>query len=212
MIIMIKAMLIDFGNVVAEFDHMKTSRNLAQFTRFNPEEIHEFIFESSGLERLYDIGEITSADFYRMITHGLTMRRELTMERFAEIWGNVFTPNPKLEEIFQLLPSDIRLVLLSNTNEWDWSYISQLPVVKKYFGEEERLTLSFREGCRKPDPRFFQAGIRRCGCHIQEIFFIDDIPEYVEAFKGLGGNGMAWNCQTDRVETLIAALQSHGGI
>ena len=58
----IKAIIFDFGNVLANFDHMITCRKLAGFSPFSPEEIYQCIFKTK-LEEEYDKGLVDSLTF-----------------------------------------------------------------------------------------------------------------------------------------------------
>lgn len=194
----IKCAIFDFGNVIGEFDHMITCCKLADFSKFSPKEIYEKIFKG-GLEKEFDEGKISSSNFHKKVCEAILCSNLKDFD-FFEIWGNIFSENKDIEEVLKCIKPGVKILLLSNTNQIHWSYISQMPVIKKYFSSEDNQILSFRIGARKPDEKIFLEAIKRCNCKTEEIIYIDDIPEYIEIFKKLGGYGILYNCQIDPIE------------
>ena len=205
----IKAVVFDFGKVLANFDHMATCEELAAFSPYDPEEIYQRIFKE-GLEKSYDEGKITSREFYAAVTKTITADERLDFETFTRVWGDIFTESKDIENVLGALSSSIRLILLSNTNEIHWEYIKELPVVRKFFGDEHRVVLSFQNGCRKPDVKIYQEAIRRASCTPEDIVYIDDIPEYVNTFTCLGAGGIVYDCSKDPISKLRDGLMTFG--
>jgi HAD superfamily hydrolase (TIGR01509 family) len=53
--------------------------------------------------------------------------------------------------------------------------------------------LSYRIGCRKPDPRFFHACVRACSpVPIDDCLYIDDRADFIAAAAALGIRGIAY--------------------
>lgn len=209
----IRAIFFDFGNVIAKFDHMKTCEALsnASHSRLSPEEIYNRIFKSE-LEARYDKGEISSIDFYHAVL-ARTGIRDVSFLAFAELWGNIFSENRDIENVLLKIELPIeRLFVLSNTNELHWRYIEKLPLMQWYFSDPWRLVRSYEIGAKKPDARIFTEALRRSRVKHEEAVFIDDIPEYVETFKKLGGNGIVYDCRRDSWCSLIRALDQFGVI
>src|SRR5262245_52213295 len=111
-----RTLLLDFGNVVAFFDHRRATRHLAQLpgVAILEPEIYAQIFES-GLERDFDAGRITTEAFLselRAITRTTASDAELT-----EAWSDMFWPNEPMESLLpRLKHAGLQLVLASNTN------------------------------------------------------------------------------------------------
>ncbi|TSC52368.1 MAG: hypothetical protein LiPW39_591 [Parcubacteria group bacterium LiPW_39] len=203
----ISCVIFDFGRVIGNFDHTITCRKLAEFSPFSAEEIHLKIFKS-GIEKGYDEGEKFD-NFYRQVV-GAINAEGLLPEDFFEIWGDIFSENPGIEKIMGQIRPKVKVLLLSNTNEAHWNFISRLPAIKKYFSQPEQLILSFKLGFRKPDSRIFKKGIKRCGCRPHNIVYIDDIQEYVGAFQSLGGKGIVYDCTKMPLDYLEAELSKLG--
>ena len=205
---MVRCIIFDFGRVLGNFDHMKTCRKLAEFRPFSPEEIHGLLFKS-GLEKQYDEG-LDSGEFYRKVMGALQPREEIGMERFREFWGDIFGPNPGIERILERIRPGVRSVVLSNTNEIHWDYVTQLDVLKRFFRDENSRVLSFRMGSRKPNKEMFEEAVRRLGCRPEEIVLVDDLQRNGEAFMKLGGHWIQYDCRSDPPEKLESALAGLG--
>ena len=210
-IIKIKAVIFDFGNVIAGFDHHIACRRLMPFTTLSEEEIYELIFES-GIEKRYDEGKISTEEFYQLVLSEIQIKEEkLNLFSFGEIWSDIFSINSDIEMMLNKINSQVKLLLLSNTNKLHWKHISRFQIMRRFFSESEELILSFRsDGFRKPDERIFLEGIRKSGYSPKEIIYVDDIPDYVEVFKKLGGEGIVYNCQTDSIRMLQNELSKYG--
>ena len=207
---MIKAVIFDAGNVMISISACMTCDALARFSPLSPEEIYAKIFFSLAMTR-YERGMITSEVFYAQIAKLIDAPQELCFEAFADAWNDTFLlPNAMIATVFDRLHPDIMHIILSNTNDLHWNFLAEFPLIKKYFSDEERLVLSYRQGVCKPGAGIFLEAIRRCRCRAEEIVYIDDNPGYVRSFKIMGGNGIVYNCQTDSIEYLINELSAYG--
>lgn len=206
---MIKAIIFDAGNVIVGFDLLRICRTLAHYSPIKPDEIFCRIFENSIMKD-YEKGYIGTLAFYEAVKESISAYSSLTFDLFYSIWQDIFTPNPIIETVLMRLHPELNFVILSNANELHWNYVIKLPVMKKFFSDEEKLVLSFRQGFTKPETELFIEAIKRCGCAAHEIVYIDDIAEYVEIFRELGGNGIIYNCQIHTLEYLIHALSAYG--
>ena len=201
---MIKCVIFDFGRVIGDFDHMITCNKLISYSKLTAEEIYDKIFKSD-LEKRCDEG-LPWKDFYCQVKETIGANNKLTSRFFAEIWGDIFSDISGMEAVLGRIKPEIKKMILSDTNSAHWKYISRLMAVRHFFGKNEQLVLSFHVGARKPDKRIFLAGIEQSGCQPEEIVYVDDIPEYVEAFKRFGVQGIVYNCRTDLPETLEVEL------
>lgn len=208
---MIQAIIFDAGNVIVGFDLLRMCRTLAHYSPLKPDEIFCRIFEGSIMKG-YEEGHMGTLAFYEAVKGSIFAYSSLTLDLFCSIWQDIFTPNPIIEIVLMRLHPELNFVILSNTNELHWNYVTNLPIMKRFFSDEEKLILSFRHGSRKPETQFFIEAIKRCGCAAHEIVYIDDIAEYIEIFTELGGNGIVYNCQIHTPEYLIHALSAYGVI
>jgi glucose-1-phosphatase len=177
----IKAVLFDAGKVILHFNFDPAFKRLARHARVTPKEIEDF-FVASGLEVLYDGGKITSLHFYREVKKALGLR--MTYEAFRRAWCAIFTPkNDVIALVRELKKKGYRLVLVSNTNDMHFRHeFGKYPVFRLF----DKLVLSFKEKCRKPDPRIYRVAAKACRAKPREIFYIDDRADLTEAARELG--------------------------
>jgi putative hydrolase of the HAD superfamily len=180
----VRTLLLDFGNVIAYFDHRRATRRLAALPGVSrPElDIYHRIFES-GLESDFDAGRMTAAAFLsrlREITGGSASDAEL-----ADAWTGIFWPNSAMDVLLpRLKTARLRLVLASNTNALHAErFLEQFAAPLAAFDD---LVLSFEIHARKPERRFFEVCLERAQASADECLFVDDKREYVEAARGLG--------------------------
>lgn len=198
----------DLGNVLLFFSHERACRQMAEVAStpqrpLTPTDIRRVVFES-GLEDLYEAGEITTAEFYVQFCRETLTRPDL--DRLMHAASDIFRPN---EEMFPLLTglrgAGHRLGLLSNTNEVHWDFVSDgrytpLP------GLFDVLALSFQLGSIKPRQTIFERAAKLAGVAPAEIFFTDDRPEHVAAAREVGYDAVQF---TD-APSLINELRQRG--
>ncbi len=203
-----RVVVFDFGNVLAGFDHMKTCKALEKFSPFSADEIYRLIFKSD-IESQYDTGQISSLEFFQSVSFAISSCN-LQEYDFEYMWGDIFFENPHIMKLMNRIKSDVELYLLSNTNPIHWDYIRSLSVIRSYFPDPQKQVLSFQIGARKPSEKIFQEALKRAKTEPKNILYIDDISEYVEAFKKFGVNGFVYNCQKDSISKLEAELFRFG--
>ncbi len=204
----IRAIVFDFGRVLADFDHMKSCRALAAHSEYSQNQIYDFVFQS-GLEKAYDEGKTTSHEFYDSIIT-ITKANGISFDDFSRIWGDIFSANREMECLIEKIGDDVDLFLLSNTNRLHWQYIKQLPIIKNHFCGSEQLTLSFEVGVRKPNKKIFNLCIKNTGFSPREILYIDDISQFVQEFVSLGVRGINYDLRKHSIRSLEKELWQLG--
>lgn len=196
----IKALLFDLGKVIVDFDFTRAFERLSGASGLTPAEVRDF-FMRSGLEVLYDGGQITSREFYGEVKKGL--RHSLNYNDFKKTWNDVFTPNREIIRLIACLKSaHYRLVLISNTNAMHYAYIRETyPVL----GAFDHHVLSFKERSRKPDERIYQSAIRACRAEPDRIFYIDDRQDLTDAAAALGLKVYTYQKNTQDLMTAMKA-------
>jgi len=178
---MIQVIYFDLGKVIVDFDHSRAAEELLKVT---PLTFEEAMLVLSDVELIseYETGRLSSEEHYRKVCRLLQM--DVSMEKFRQLWGSMFLPEPLLSERFlQALKTRYRLMLLSNTNEIHFDFVIQHYTILRLI--EDRL-LSYRAGCMKPEPRIFELAIKNAGVPPESIFFTDDRPENIRAAQHAG--------------------------
>jgi HAD superfamily hydrolase (TIGR01509 family) len=190
-------LIFDFGNVIAFFDHGKAARQLAPLSRRPrpPHEIYQTIFQTS-LEEDYDSGRLSTAAFIERLRSDLDLHA--SDDDIAQAWSDIYAPNNAVMEAIQAIDRrGARLVLASNTNELHYRWFR--PLFASTLDLFDHEVLSFRIGCRKPDPRFFEACLRACSpMSLAECLYIDDREDFIEAAAARGIPGIVYRPGIER--------------
>jgi HAD superfamily hydrolase (TIGR01509 family) len=190
---MIKLVVFDLGNVIVPFEHRQIVVKLLKKTRgkivCSPNEFFSFLFDTeNGFVNLFDEGRISSLEFFVTVRdrYGL----EMDFEEFKTIWNAIFWDNPDVNEAIHFLKGKgFPVFLLSNTNELHFSYIlKHFPIIHTL----DEWILSFEVGAKKPQKRIFDVVLQKMDVKPEEVFFVDDINEYVEAARSYGFQGMVY--------------------
>ena len=178
---MIKAVILDLGNVVVPLDFRRCYAALAEVCSYPPDEIPKRI-GATGLVARFETGQVSPHDFVREVSSLLHMN--VTYLQFWEIWSNIFAPETLIpESLIEGLCRERRLLLLSNTNAVHFAMIRERYSLLRHF---HGYVLSYEVGAVKPSPLIYQEAIARAGCRAEECFFTDDIASNVDAARREG--------------------------
>lgn len=180
----IKLVIFDIGKVILDFDHMITCGKLAKYSKKDGKYIYDFIFNSEMLDK-YERGKISSVEMFETVSSELVL--DVSFEKFKEIWGDIFSLKEGIEQLICWVKKIARIAVLSNTDEMHFDFIrDKIEIIKDF----DWLFLSHEAGCRKPEKEIFEYAINKTGITPNDIIFIDDIQEFVEAANRSGINGI----------------------
>ena len=196
---MIEVVYFDLGKVIVDFDHSRAAQELLKVTPLSLKEAMA-VLSDGELVSEYETGRLSSQEHYRKVCRRLQM--EVSIEKFRELWGSMFLPEPLLSESFlQDLKKRYRLMLLSNTNEIHFDFlIEHYPILRMI---EERL-LSYQAGCLKPEARIFELAIKKAGVAPESIFFTDDRLENIEAAQRAGIQALLFQSETQLKRDMLS--------
>ena len=197
---MIKAILFDFGGVLAEEGFRDGLQALARRQGLDPNRMFEI-----GMDAVYDSGWVEGrgdeAGFWRLMAEQAGLRgdpaamRETILERF-KIRPAV------LALVDRLRRRGYRVGLLSDQTEW----LDELDRRHGIYHHFDHLYISYRLGKGKRDPTLFDDIARDLGLAPDEILFIDDNAANVERARQRGWHGIVF---TD-TDTLLRQLRRLG--
>jgi len=213
----IKAVIFDWGNVIAQFTNENFIQYLVPYTDKTPEELTKLIYPAkmplgntpglitSGLPEQYELGSITSNEFYQGIRE-LT-GADISKETFSEIYvQDKFWPISSTIGIMRKLKRSGRTVgLLSNTSEWDYE-LGFKPVFRRARIEPDFESLAFEVGVLKPSPEIYLDALgklQRLEISAEQCVYIDDVKKYAEAAKKFGMVGIHYTHGKDNLETQL---------
>lgn len=178
---MIRSILFDLGNVLVPFEIDRGYAALSANSGLPMEEVARRIRES-GLYQAFESGEFETVEFHDRFSKLLGLKTG--PDEFREIWNSIFLPDGLTSEALVMdLKKRYRLVLLSNTNDLHYGWLSERYPVLRHF---DAYTLSYAVGAMKPSPRIYEAAVRNAQCEPGECFFTDDVMAYVEGARAFG--------------------------
>jgi FMN phosphatase YigB (HAD superfamily) len=200
---MIKLFVFDLGNVILPFEHRQIVVKLHETSRiqdrFTPDDLFKFLFDMDrGLVNPYEEGLMSSVDFFAKLREKYKL--ELEYDEFKDIWNIIFQEDSEVNNaILYLKNKGYPVFLLSNTNELHFSYIMErYPIVHSL----DEWILSYEVGAKKPKQKIFNTIFEKTDTARGEVLYIDDIPEYVEAAKNYGLQGLVFKNAKDVWELL----------
>jgi putative hydrolase of the HAD superfamily len=196
---MIKTIIFDLGNVIVSFDHRKIVEKLQCVCEKESEEIFTEAISSTFVQH-YNLGKVTSAEFFDSVNRALKL--EMNFADFSQAWNCTFNAETIIPEQFvKKLSKSYRLLVLSDTNELHFDFIRENFSILDHFDD---FVLSYRVGAVKPSAEIFRAVIEKAECLPGECIFIDDVEINVEGARRYGMNAL----QFISVEQLEAELRA----
>jgi glucose-1-phosphatase len=190
---MIKLFVFDLGNVILPFEHRQIAAKLHERSTDKAAFVSQHLFDvmfdlENGLVNPYEEGLMSTVEFFSELKR--QFRLDMDIDAFKDIWNPIFREDREVNEaIVYLKEKGYPLFLLSNTNELHFSYIiDKYPIVHSF----DEWLLSFEVGAKKPKQRIYGAIFEKMDVQPDEVFYIDDIPKYVEVAKHLGIDGMVF--------------------
>ncbi|MGH9455217.1 MAG: HAD family hydrolase [Candidatus Acidiferrales bacterium] len=186
----IRAVVFDYGNVLSQPQTTADAERLAalcgtEFSRFSE------LYWRSRLA--YDRADLTAGDYWAAILEaaGRTLSREQLRELIAIDGHSWARPNvAAIRWVEQLRKAGLRLAVLSNMPLEIRQYVISHCAWLSCF---HHLTFSCDVGRVKPEAEIYQECLRSLDLPPEEILFLDDRPENVDAAMGLGIHGLVFD-------------------
>lgn len=178
----INSIVFDIGRVLVDFSYDGFQQFLVEHGgHFASKE--DFIAKTDLLR--YEAGQISSSAFLENVS--TLLDRRPSREVLIAQWGSIFTPNEKMLGLLDTLAKRRQVVLLSNTNELHWQFLtSAYNLAERAHGA----MTSFQAGAMKPNAAIFYKTAESFNLRPETTVLIDDIAEHVEAAKALGWHGI----------------------
>ncbi len=185
----IKAVLFDWGKVVAIHDNRRAARAFWAYSDLpdaTDEMIERLVFQE--YRHLFDLlmqGTL-KADAYRTAVRSLLrLPDEIGDEAFDQAFADVFSRNEAMIRfIGHLRERGVTLTAVSNMDEIRHRQLVNLGVHDLF----DHHVLSYREGMMKPELEIYRRAFKRSGVDPHEALFIDDHVENTAAAMSLGAH------------------------
>jgi putative hydrolase of the HAD superfamily len=185
---MTKLFVFDLGNVILPFANRQIAEKLqTRSTRdCTVDDIFCYLFDlHAGSVNAYEEGSCSSLEFFLDVKNRFGL--ETDFSEFRDIWNEIFSENKDVGDVIsELKAKGFPLFLLSNTNELHFAYVMErYPIVRLM----DEWILSFRVGAKKPKRRMYEAIFEKTDVRAEEVFYIDDVEEYVDTARAMGISG-----------------------
>ncbi|MBJ6761538.1 HAD family phosphatase [Myxococcaceae bacterium JPH2] len=178
----VRAVLLDLGNVLVFHDNARLFAALGARAGLSAEEVERRLSGTGWTAA--NRGELDAEGIRRDVCGALGM--DLPMDEFAPLWSCHFTVNASVLPRVEGLEGRVKRILVSNTNALHIAHVRPLlPVLSRF----DSLVLSCEVGFVKPEPDIFRIALERAGCAPREAVFFDDLPEFVVAAEAFGLRG-----------------------
>jgi len=178
----IKAIIIDLGNVLVDFNHRAAAEKLSKFTDKTGEYIYDLFFDSE-LTGNFEEARISPSDFFSAVKKALNLK--IDYDQFVPIWNEIFFFSEKNLQVYNLalkVKDRYKIAILSNINILHLEYVKKtFPVLGAF-----QIFASCDLKLKKPQGPIYQLALKLLGVSPAEAFYTDDRPELVESAKILG--------------------------
>ena len=183
-----KAIIFDLGGVILNIDYKLT---IAAFEKLGVKNANSF-YSKKVQDPIFDkleAGTISPKEFLEQLQKECD---NASIELVENAWNAMLLdlPQSRLNYI-KTLKNNYQIFLLSNTNA------IHIRAFKNKIGAEkwkafssvfDKMYLSYEIGLRKPNKEAFQIILEENKLKPNEVFFVDDSPQHIEAAKSLGIN------------------------
>lgn len=179
----IKAIFFDLGNVIIKFDPKVLVKGYAPYSKLKELNLTDYVLDSDNINR-YMEGKLSSSQFYTKTKK--IFKLDMKYGDFFDVWNSIFFSYPEMEKILKKIKKnnpEIKLVLISNTNEAHYEYLEKEYGILKVFDKQ---ILSHEVGLQKPHPGIFKEALDYAGCLPKDVFYTDDRLDLIEAARVMG--------------------------
>ncbi len=173
-----RTLVFDIGNVLVTFDFTRASSRVAASSDVDANAVLHTI---SSIKDELESGRVDEHTFFAEAMRLVGYRGCAT--DFESAWCDIFEENAPMKQTIAALPKDVRLLLLSNTNEPHKRWLLKTyPVFDAFEGG----IFSHEAKCMKPEDGIYLQLIEGFDLNPAKCFYIDDLPANIEAGKRHG--------------------------
>jgi putative hydrolase of the HAD superfamily len=209
---MIKALALDYGNVISEPQDESCYARMAALSGLEP----AFFMRAFWKYRPdFDAGRIRGREMYRdvLAEAGLSgdgarldALADALLEEDMSSWARVSMPVTAWA--LSIKAAGYKLGVLSNM---PFDFLERYGAGIRLFKEADAAVFSCDHGLIKPDPALYRILVGKLGCEPEEIVFFDDVQANVEGARAAGIKALLWkgleNAQRDWEGALVAGRE-----
>ncbi len=201
---MIKAGIFDVGGVLHGRSGEYILHDIAKTLGIERKLLDEFWVD---LLAEFESGKITEEDFWQKLKEATHTTKVLPKESLLlrEFIHHYDINNKVFDVVRKLKEKGYKLAVLSNTNLTHVTYNRTRGLYKEF----PLVVLSYEVGIMKPDPAIYMYTLSKLDVRPEEAFFVDDLPENVEAARRLDIHGILFknaNQMKEKIKKLGVAI------
>ncbi len=174
---MIKTIIFDYAGVITPTpDKMEFARKNHLRFGVSVEELLRVFYKNFDRAA---VNEISEKEYWEMIGEELKIDPLVIRQEIIE----AFPEDPRVVELIKKLKTDYQLIMMSNQIE-DW--LEEVIDQNSLRGSFDFFLNSYQVKFKKPDEQIFRLALEKSRSKPEEILFIDDRRENVEAAGGIG--------------------------
>ncbi len=180
---MIKAIVLDIGGVLVRTENRSGRKKLEERYNLLPGEVDKIVFQSKTAQAS-TIGESEQDAIWKEIAKKFFLSQK-ELKEFQELFWEGDQIDQGLIQFLQDSMPNYTTALLSN------AWLGHRQILKDGFGLIEGQTVDYmlissELGMAKPDPRIYRILADTINCEYDEILFVDDFIENIQAAQALG--------------------------
>jgi len=178
----IELVAFDLGNVLCSVNEVPASEKLASLSNRPVDEVHEVVF-GKARKALFETATMTFSEHAERAIAMLDI--PMTVEEFTKLYDSVLIPTQSMYPLVARIADNYQIALVSNTSEPHWLAAKRfLP----FSSQLNPVIVSYEVDVMKPDRAFYDALLAQSQIPAENVLFIDDLPENIEAARKTGMN------------------------
>jgi putative hydrolase of the HAD superfamily len=195
-----RVVFFDLGQVLCRFDWRPSIEALAaRLDGVDATTISSWLLSPEGPHDAYCQGHIDERQLFDALHDRFDPQRRLEDAWLAELWCDIFSPQDGALELVDTLDGQCHRGLISNTNRLHFEWLDRR---FRLGARLDSLTLSHEAGCLKPAAEIFETALRAARAGPRDVFYVDDLPEFVEAARNRGWQAEVFGGVSELARTL----------
>lgn len=197
----IRAVIFDIGSVL--ICNVDCSRHRKWEERFSLQEGELYKVVHPELDYLAAIGKVQESEMWRQVGIALSLRDEELLEFIDDFWS-AGELNLELAQFLHSLRPRYKTALLSNAWSGARESVTHIFRLNEF---ADAMFFSAEEGVAKPDSAFYHVAINWLEVPSEEIIFVDDRPENIEAANSIGMHGILYQTNEQTITDVRKCLE-----
>ena len=203
---MIKAIVLDIGGVLLRTEDRSGRVALEEQYSLPPGGAEKLVFRSKAAADT-TLGKVSPDEIWQNVANALSLSPQ-ALEEFKQKFWQGDQIDRELLNYLTRLGSSYKTALLSNA--WLDTREALAEEYQIIEGQTvDHILISSELGIAKPDPRIYHILAEKINSDFNQILFVDDFPENIEAAEALGIQTIHYQPGMDLIDHIQAKLDHH---